>query len=345
MALYADSSTYSPADLDRKRKLAEALMGSDFQSVNPLGALAKTIQGGLGGFENSQAGQIENQNRQSFNTQLADLLSQPDQTLAQLSQTAGNPWASPSQQSLIAGLMGKELDGPPVAEPYTLGEGQTRYSGDNKVLAQGIPSSPDTVINNVGGSDDFYTALDKALGTSAVAAMDAGAVAQGNNIKLGQLETLLQTAPQGAQGVLTQFAGSMGIPLEGLDDLQAAQAIINQLVPGQRVPGSGTMSDADLALFKASLPQIINQPGGNAKILATIRAVNDYTIAQAEIANRIANREISPAEGRKMQRAVPNPLDNIEGVDEPPAATEETIAVNPTTGEKLKLVNGQWVPF
>lgn len=197
----------------------------------------------------------------------------------------------------------------PGPDPFTLGAGQVRYDGAGNIIATGPEQSPETIINNnMGATDAFYDQLDKDLAGQTSELLNAGMNAQSNNIRLGQLETLLQTAPQGAQGVLVQAAGSVGIPVEGLDDVQAAEALISQMVPGQRPPGSGTMSDADLALFKRSLPSIINQPGGNQMILRTMRAINEYTIAQAEIAQRVANREITPAEGRALAMQVPNPL-------------------------------------
>jgi hypothetical protein len=194
-------------------------------------------------------------------------------------------------------------------DPFTLGAGDIRYDGMGNVIAQGSEASPETVINNtVGATDEFYGALDKTLAAQTGELINAGMNAQSNNVRLGELERILQTAPQGAQGVLVQAAGTLGLPVQGLDDVQAAQALINQMVPGQRPPGSGTMSDADLALFKQSLPAIINQPGGNQKILQTMKAINEYTIAQSQIAQAVANREITPAEGRRLQAQVPNPL-------------------------------------
>lgn len=180
------------------------------------------------------------------------------------------------------------------------------------------PSSSTNVTVNNGGTDDFYKKLDTDLGAQQVELIDAGTTAQSNNMRLGQLEQHLSNAPQGAAGGFVQMAGQLGIPMDGLSDIQAAQAIINQMVPGQRPPGSGTMSDADLALFKASLPAIMNQPGGNAAIIQTSRAINEYTIALAEIARQVANREITPAEGRAAQAEVPNPLADFKG----PAASE-----------------------
>lgn len=165
-----------------------------------------------------------------------------------------------------------------------------------------------TVNNTTGGTSKFYDQLDQKLGEQVAAAIDAGQSATSNLQRLGQLEQYLSTAPQGAQGAIVQFAGSIGIPSEGLDDIQAAQAIINQLVPLQRPPGSGTMSDADLELYKKSLPSILNQKGGNQQIIETTRAINQYAVEQAKIAQMVANREIDPAEGRRRQAAVPNPL-------------------------------------
>lgn len=208
------------------------------------------------------------------------------------------------------------------------------------LVSQGMPEADamerafsgggtNVTVNN-GETNDFYKKLDTDLGAQQVALIDAGQVAQGNNMRLGQLEQILSTAPQGAQGALVQFAGSIGLPVEGASDLQAAQAIINQMVPGQRPPGSGTMSDADLALFKQSLPSIINQPGGNAKIISTTKAINEYTIKQAEIARQIANRELTPAEGRAAQAAIPNPLAELAAAGAPGAAPAAPAASPPS---------------
>jgi hypothetical protein len=182
------------------------------------------------------------------------------------------------------------------------------------------PGGGVTVNNNMGGSSDFYKKVDTDLGEQTAALIDEGRNAASNNMRLGKLEELLATAPQGAAGTFVQVAGQLGIPMEGLSEIQAAQAIINQMVPGQRPPGSGTMSDADLALFKQSLPAIANQPGGNQLILQTARAVNEYTIAQAAIAQKVASREITPAEGAALQAQIPNPLADFQGASAPAAA-------------------------
>lgn len=160
-------------------------------------------------------------------------------------------------------------------------------------------------------------AVGTGLGEQTVTTIDAGRTAVGNNSKLAVLESTLANAPQGMQGGLVQAAGSIGIPMQGLDDIQAAQAIINQMVPLQRAPGSGTMSDADLALFKASLPAIINQPGGNAKIIQALRALNDYTIAHASIEEQLARGAIDQQTALQQKASIPSPLQSLGGSPAP----------------------------
>jgi flagellar protein FlgJ len=129
--------------------------------------------------------------------------------------------------------------------------------------------------------------------------------------QIDQLATVLEQSPQGARGVFALALGEYGIATEGLDEVQAAQALINQIVPQQRQPGSGPMSDADLALFKQSVPRVLNQPGGNQAILSTMRDIALYTREQSRIASMVADRQITPAEGRKMLQSLANPLEGI----------------------------------
>jgi hypothetical protein len=156
------------------------------------------------------------------------------------------------------------------------------------------------------------TAFDKALGQGqadqALAISNQGTVARRNRNTLLQLRDTLAASPSGAEAGIKSFAGNFGIDTEGLSEIQAAEALISQLVPTQRPPGSGTMSDADLALYKKSLPRIINQAGGNEKIIRTTLAINEYLIKEAEIADQVINREISPADGRAKMAALVNPL-------------------------------------
>jgi hypothetical protein len=129
-----------------------------------------------------------------------------------------------------------------------------------------------------------------------------------NLIQVGRLENLLQSTGGGLVPQAKAIAGNLGIPTKGLDDIQAATAIVNQLVPQQRQAGSGTMSDKDVELFKSSLPRLINQPGGNQKIIDTIKAINQYDQQIGKIANDALAGKIKPQEADELISKVPNPL-------------------------------------
>jgi hypothetical protein len=168
-----------------------------------------------------------------------------------------------------------------------------------------------TVNNIMGEGDKFYENLDKKNADTFSALSETGVQSRAKLAQVDRLDTLLSSAPQGAAAMLKQAAGEYGINTEGLSEIQAAQALINELVPQQRQPGSGPMSDADLALFKQSLPRLINQPGGNKTIIDTMRAITQYQVQMGDIADLVADREISPSEGRKMIRELANPLDAL----------------------------------
>lgn len=172
-----------------------------------------------------------------------------------------------------------------------------------------------SVTTNVGGESDAYQKkFDESMGAATAKtftdAMDAGDIARRSRINLDRISQLASSTPQGFEGATIRALGEYGIKTEGLDKVQAMESLISQMVPSQRPPGSGTISDADLALYKASLPRLINSPEGNNLILETLYAINDHDIAASDIAARVASREITPTEARKLMRQIPNPFDD-----------------------------------
>ena len=132
---------------------------------------------------------------------------------------------------------------------------------------------------------------------------------------INELDTLLQ----GQGGTLTGLSGTLakyGIGGEGVDDLQAAQALINKLIPSQRAPGSGSMSDRDVEMFTRSLPSLWNSPGGNAKIVNVMRGLATYKQQQGEIADQVITGDMSRQEARRALRDLPNPLADMKPKEE-----------------------------
>jgi hypothetical protein len=168
---------------------------------------------------------------------------------------------------------------------------------------------PGTSVNvNTGEGDKFYEKLDQKNAENFATIGEQGITARANTGQVDRLESLLANTPQGAEGAIKQWLGDIGVNTDGLDNIQATRALIEKMVPEQRAPGSGTMSDGDIAMFRNSLPRVINQPGGNALIIQTLRAINDYQMKQGEIADQVSDRSITPSEGRKRLRELANPL-------------------------------------
>lgn len=171
-------------------------------------------------------------------------------------------------------------------------------------------------------------AFDKKLAEKQAESLDTMAT-EGMNARadLGVIEEL-GTLMAGKGGTLDGISGTLakyGIGGENVGDIQAAQALINRLVPTQRQPGSGSMSDRDVELFTRSLPSLWNQPGGNERILNTMRGLAQYKQSQGDIAQRVMTGEITRQDATKMLRELPNPLAGFKadtGADTPPEGVD-----------------------
>jgi hypothetical protein len=198
---------------------------------------------------------------------------------------------------------------------YAISQGMTPEQ------ARAWVSSGTTV--NVGDKSEteMQKVIGKGVGEQAVALQQAGSIAQRNMASYGILGDILQNAPQGGRGAFVAAAANLGIKFDGASDAEAAQAIINQLVPQQRQPGSGPMSDADLELFKRSLPRLVNTPEGNRLILQTLNNISQYDIQRAMIAQDLMTNRITVPEYFDKLNALQNPLEMFRSQSEQAAPT------------------------
>ncbi|WP_313607317.1 hypothetical protein [Rhizobium sp.] len=182
-------------------------------------------------------------------------------------------------------------------------------------LAQKRAGAGSTNVN-VGEGDKFYEKLDQKNAETFASMSDSGIQARAKLGQIDRLQGLFANVPQGVEGGLKKIAGDWGIAVgDGTSDIQAASALLEKMVPEQRAPGSGPMSDADIKMFRASLPRVLNQPGGNQLIFDTMRGIANYEMKMGEIADMVADRaelpdgtKVTPAVGRKMIRELKNPL-------------------------------------
>lgn len=163
--------------------------------------------------------------------------------------------------------------------------------------AMKIAFSGGVTVNN----GDMETAFDKEAGKAQAqllsASVESGQAAVRNLPQIQQLDALLTSAAEAGQeggtAAFTAALGRFGIKLDGASELEAAEAIISNLVPQQRPAGSGPMSDADLALFKKSLPAMINTAEGNKIIIQRMRALAEYDMKRAAISQAALLGQIS----------------------------------------------------
>ena len=216
----------------------------------------------------------------------------------------------------------------PEAQGQILSADQMRQMFPGTQIEDGLYNlRPDGTANKVGGggpilnidqssASEFEDTFAKGDADTLLEIYNVGLQAQRNLGRIDMLDQALAAAPTGGVGVIKQIAGEFGIATEGVEDIQVAQALINSLVPEQRQPGSGPMSDADLALFKESLPRIINQPGGNRMIIDTMRAIAEYDRLGAEIIQRMRLPDSDPNKLNRSQafqllQNRPDPLANF----------------------------------
>ena len=195
-----------------------------------------------------------------------------------------------------------------------------RITQDEFDLEMASRRAPETTITNVLGDAEgtFAKEFSKKEAARVSSEIELGVKARRKSAQIDDLEKILSEVQTGAGASVKAYLGQFGIETEGLELIQAAEAAINRLVPEQRAPGSGTMSDADLVLFKKSLPSLINQPGGNQRIINTIRKMNEHDIALGVIASKVADYALTPKEDRA-------------------AAEEAGLILSPSAGRKASL--------
>lgn len=263
----------------------------------------------------------------------------------ELYRSISEPYTLGANETRVDPLTGQQIVGQAGIETRGLREQELEVQRENAQTARiraNQPRGPLVTVNGPQQPDPFQNRMAEAEADQFASFIEVGTAANRNLVQIGRLEQLLDESPQGFGGAARLFLGDLGINTEGLTEAQAARALINQLVPQQRPAGSGPMSDADLALFMQSLPRIINQPGGNARIIETIRQINEYDATLGRIAQQAAmgpeNGGISRQQARAAVNAMNNPLEWVRRSGQPQAETTD----NEVSDEELfRILSGQ----
>jgi flagellar protein FlgJ len=279
-----------------QRAVAQALMTQQMQAMDPMRQMEmERLRLQLDAMRNPQADPFAG--TQVINGQLVTMQNGQPVVLGDFNQPDPGFQMVPPNEVAQLGL-------PP---------GAYQRGADGRITQVGGGGTNVSVENVIPGQDRFDDAFAVQDAQALNAISTAGLAAQRNIARIDELGGLLDASPSGFGAALRARAGEYGINTEGLSDLQAAQAIINSLVPEQRQPGSGPMSDADLELFKQSLPRLINTPEGNRQIISTMRGIAEYDAEGARIVQRLRGGEMTRAQAFEALQARPNPLGGMFG--------------------------------
>lgn len=144
----------------------------------------------------------------------------------------------------------------------------------------------------------------------------AAAAAQAREI----LATLEQQIP--ASGPIDGRLPTPGA--QGFD--RTVAQLVNPFQTLTRIPGQGSQSDAELKRLMDSFPAVTNFESVNKESIANLRSYLD---------------KIQAGQGAAMQGAPQAPQAQQGAPQGQPTQT----ATNPQTGQKIGLINGQWVPI
>jgi hypothetical protein len=108
--------------------------------------------------------------------------------------------------------------------------------------------------------------------------------------------------------VLGPYGRALGIPIEGMGDIEAFTAIMTRLAPQMRPPGSGATSDFEFKKYLESLPQLAQTRDGRKLIMDQFEAFSAHARARQDIAAKVLNGDIERRAGDRMMQSLPDPL-------------------------------------
>ena len=234
-----------------------------------------------------------------------------------------NPQMRKLGQNMAQTMIASQLSGDKPTDEikeYKLAQ-QQGFKGSFFDFKVGLKKAGATnVTTNVDKGEDAFA---KAAGSSQAKRFDELA---GEGQKARQMVSDVETLTELGKNIGTgkgaeitakigPWAESIGVPVKGLSDIQAFEAIANRVAPSLRVPGSGAQSDFELKNFLKSIPALGNTPEGNAIVGATMKGLQENKIRASEIGSKALNGEISRPQAEKMLRELPDPMENFRAYE------------------------------
>ena len=184
-------------------------------------------------------------------------------------------------------------------------EGQIVYANRRGELKFGPTPPASTTVNvDTKATGKGQEALQTKMAEQFVEMFTAGNTAADDLRTVTEMRELATRVKTGPEAVAKQFAGRWGIKTEGVSNIEALNAMINRIIPQQRVPGSGTSSDFDSRMFQASVPALMNTDAGNQLIMDTMEGASRNKMMRAEVAGKVISGQLTVQEGVKETLAL-----------------------------------------
>ena len=166
-----------------------------------------------------------------------------------------------------------------------------RESESGKIDTANPPSAGVSIINapENKGEQKWEEVGSTNLGNLLSTYSDAGSNAKMRVAQVDLLDKIMPVMLSGTEAQISEYMrNNWGITLApGAGDATTAfNSIVNSLVPEQRQPGSGTMSDRDVELFKSFLPSMMSSPQANKMITAYLRGIAQYQQQKGALAQQ-----------------------------------------------------------
>lgn len=305
-------SYWNPSTVNWNRQFGGNLMqqGTD---ASPVGhwtqALARVLQGGVGGYMMGQANRAEASGKQGVSDIYRQGLERGDGINKIAAALMGNPFGADDGQKLAQQHMMLQAKGPELTDAqrnFAYGVKNPEFAKREIELKQA--SRPQVNIDQK-GETTFASESAKATVKRLDENIQQGQTARAQGADIDRLDELsMSIGTQGAaaqiKAALGPYANALGIKIDGLDEVQAFTGIVSKLAPLMRPPGSGATSDFEFRQYLAALPQLAQTVEGRKLILDQMRALNNHKVAVGEISERVIageiDRKVADAEIRKL---------------------------------------------
>jgi hypothetical protein len=131
---------------------------------------------------------------------------------------------------------------------------------------------------------------------------------------IGRLGSLLEQSGTGAGITFTNWVReNTGIKLGPKADVaEAANAMVAQLTPQMRVPGSGATSDMEMKTFARSIPNLMSTEDGKRIMVETLGGMYEALQLRGDIAQRVQIGELTPKQGYAEIKKLPDPFQSFK---------------------------------